>query len=33
LFDAFYDNEEKRTCQKCGAVHPGRSPPEGWVSI
>lgn len=33
LFDAFYDDEEKRTCQKCGAVHPGRSPPEGWVSI
>lgn len=25
LFAAFYDSIEKRTCPKCGAVHPGKA--------
>lgn len=24
LFDAFYASEEKRTCRRCGQVHPGK---------
>ncbi len=33
LFHAFYDNEEVRTCKSCGTVHPGKEPPENWVSL
>ncbi|MGI9416038.1 MAG: 3-hydroxyanthranilate 3,4-dioxygenase [Hyphomicrobiales bacterium] len=33
LFTAFYDDEQQRTCKSCGEVHPGKEPPEGWVSI
>jgi len=33
LFEAFDDSEEQRTCGKCGALHPGKEPPPGWVSI
>ena len=33
LFSAFYGDEDKRTCPSCGEVHPGKEPPEGWVSI
>jgi hypothetical protein len=22
-----------RTCKQCGAVHPGKTPPEGWVKL
>lgn len=33
LFDAFYADENARTCRNCGALHPGREPPEGWVSV
>ena len=33
LFAAFYDDETARTCRQCGAVHPGRTPPPGWVSV
>lgn len=25
LFEAFYASSAKRTCAKCGAVHPGKS--------
>jgi 3-hydroxyanthranilate 3,4-dioxygenase len=32
LFDGFYGNEKARTCGKCGTVHPGRTPPDGWVT-
>ncbi len=28
LYQPFYDDEEARTCQKCGAVHPGAIGPE-----
>jgi 3-hydroxyanthranilate 3,4-dioxygenase len=33
LFAAFYDDATARTCRACGTVHPGRTPPAGWVSI
>ena len=33
LFNAFYDSLESRTCKNCGAVHPGKEPPAGWVEL
>lgn len=33
LFTAFYDDLERRTCKKCGAVHPGKEPPAGWAEL
>jgi 3-hydroxyanthranilate 3,4-dioxygenase len=33
LFDAFYSDEAKRFCPSCGTLHPGKTPPEGWVTI
>ena len=33
LYEAFYADEEARTCKKCGAIHPGKKPPAGWVKI
>ena len=33
LFDAFYGDSAQRTCGACGAVHPGKAPPPGWVSV
>ena len=33
LFDAFYSDETARTCSGCGAIHPGREPPPGWVTV
>lgn len=33
LYDAFYDDEGLRTCGVCGTVHPGKTPPPGWVSL
>ena len=33
LFDAFYADESARTCPACGALHPGREPPEGWAVV
>lgn len=33
LYDAFFSNESARTCSSCGAVHPGRYPPDGWVTL
>ncbi|HEV2571402.1 3-hydroxyanthranilate 3,4-dioxygenase [Methylocella sp. CPCC 101449] len=33
LFEAFWADEKVRTCPKCGTLHPGRTPPEGWVKI
>lgn len=32
-YAAFYNDETLRTCNKCGAVHPGKTPPEGWVQL
>lgn len=33
VYEQFYSSEEDRTCPNCKAVHPGKEPPEGWVSI
>lgn len=33
LFQAFYDDDDARTCADCGAVHPGKAPPAGWVTL
>lgn len=33
LYDAFYSNEQARTCRSCGTLHPGKQPPPGWVTI
>lgn len=33
LYKAFYDSPEKRTCPHCGALHPGKEPPAGWVTL
>lgn len=33
LYEAFYASEAKRTCPHCGTLHPGKQPPEGWVSL
>lgn len=33
LYQAFYDDASARTCPECGALHPGKEPPEGWVSL
>lgn len=33
LYEAFYADDTARTCKACGAVHPGKTPPEGWAEI
>ena len=33
LYAKFYADEKLRTCPKCGTVHPGKTPPEGWVKL
>ncbi|MEX3016080.1 3-hydroxyanthranilate 3,4-dioxygenase [Gymnodinialimonas hymeniacidonis] len=33
VYARFYDSEEARTCGSCGEVHPGKEPPEGWVTL
>jgi 3-hydroxyanthranilate 3,4-dioxygenase len=33
LYEAFYADEKARTCPNCGAVHPGKMPPDDWVKI
>lgn len=33
VFNAFYSDEQARTCPNCDSLHPGRQPPEGWVSV
>lgn len=33
LYDAFYADTDARTCEKCGAIHRGKEPPEGWVTL
>jgi 3-hydroxyanthranilate 3,4-dioxygenase len=33
LYQAFYADEKARTCKNCGSVHPGKTPPAGWVKI
>ena len=33
LFEAFYADRDRRTCERCGALHPGKTPPAGWVRL
>ena len=33
VYQAFYTDDQARTCQSCGALHPGKEPPEGWVTM
>jgi len=33
IYKAYYADEQARTCGGCGAVHPGKEPPEGWVKL
>jgi len=33
IYEAFYADEKVRTCPKCGTIHPGKKPPDGWVKI
>lgn len=33
LFAAFYADRAARTCRACGAIHPGKEPPPGWVRL
>lgn len=33
LYTAFYNDQKARTCPHCGALHPGKEPPAGWVNI
>lgn len=31
VYQAFYNDEDARTCPNCGVIHPGKEPPAGWV--
>jgi 3-hydroxyanthranilate 3,4-dioxygenase len=33
LYESFYSDTKARTCPGCNAVHPGKKPPDGWVTI
>lgn len=33
LFGAFFESEAARRCGDCGALHPGKEVPEGWVKL
>lgn len=33
VFERFYRDEDLRTCPECGALHPGKTPPAGWVRL
>ena len=33
LYEAFYADMNARTCKRCGAIHPGKTPPAGWVNL
>lgn len=33
VYQAFYADNQARTCKNCGEVHPGKEPPEGWVKL
>lgn len=33
LYESFYSDEQARTCPGCGAIHPGKEPPAGWVVL
>ncbi|GLX78801.1 3-hydroxyanthranilate 3,4-dioxygenase [Thalassotalea insulae] len=33
VYQNFYQSEQARTCPDCGELHPGKEPPEGWVTL
>jgi 3-hydroxyanthranilate 3,4-dioxygenase len=33
IYSEFYADETLRTCAHCGTVHPGKTPPDGWVKL
>ena len=33
LIEAFKNSPDRRTCKKCGALHPGKKPPAGWAGV
>lgn len=33
VYETFYASQAARTCDNCGALHPGKEPPEGWVKL
>ena len=33
LYEAFYADANARKCKRCGAIHPGKKPPAGWVKL
>lgn len=33
VYETFYGDDKARTCPNCQAVHPGKEPPEGWVTL
>ena len=33
IYATFYADEKLRTCPKCGTLHPGKEPPQGWVTL
>ena len=33
IYESFYRDEQLRTCSDCGALHPGKEPPQGWVKL
>lgn len=33
IYAKFYADEKLRTCPKCGTIHPGKTPPDGWVQL
>ena len=32
-YEAFFNDTAARTCRRCGALHPGKAPPAGWVKV
>lgn len=33
VYAAFYNDESARKCPHCNALHPGKTPPKGWVTL
>ncbi len=34
IYDAFHNDQDARTCGRCGTLHPGKgAPPDGWVVL
>jgi len=33
IFSGFYDDTAARSCAECGSLHPGKTPPAGWITL